>query len=261
MKKQTKKFGLFTALVLLCLSMASGILMAQDRELKTEDDGFQWYRLEQNGKYGAQSKGGVTFIPLSRGYTFICYLPTNGGWFTVKKGDKHEGVCDITGREIVAPGRYDHAYYRNEDGFEYVRVELNGKYGVCDINGREVIAPRYESVIYSDGVFQYKDASGNWVSTGIKLSSLAQTPSANPTPSPSPSPTPQPQPQPQSQPVRQPQPFQVWQACFMCGGSGQCRYCYNGWAANGKDRCGICNGTGKCSQCAGHGGQNVIEYR
>ena len=73
-----------------------------------------------------------------------------------------------------------------------------------------------------------------------------------------PSPTPTPQPQPQ--PVHQPQPMQVWQPCFLCGGSGQCRYCYNGWAANGKDRCGICNGTGKCSACAGHGGQNVIEY-
>ena len=63
------------------------------------------------------------------------------------------------------------------------------------------------------------------------------------------------------EPIRQPQPFQVWQECFMCGGSGQCRYCYGyGWAANGKDACGICHGTGKCSQCAGHGGKNVIEY-
>ena len=248
--------------VLLCMTFVSVSLLAQERELQTEYDGFQWYKLVQNGKVGAQSMSGTTFIPLSRGYTFIYYFFTDGGWFSFGKGDKRWGVCDITGREIIAPGRYDQASYQNEDGFVYCRVELNGKVGICDMNGREIIAPRYESLLLVDGVFEYKDASGKWVSTGIKLSSLAQTPSTNPTPNPTPTPTPQPQPQPQPQPVRQPQPFQVWQACFMCGGSGQCRYCYGyGWAANGKDTCGICHGTGKCSQCAGHGGQNVIEYR
>lgn len=244
--------------VLLCMTFVSVSSFAQYCGLQTEDDGFRWERICQDDKEGAKSVGGVTFIPLSRGYTFICYL--EGGWFSVRKGDKEEGVCDITGREIIAPGRYDWACYRNKDGFAYCTVKLNGKEGICDMNGREIIAPRYESIIVSDGVFEYKDASGKWVSTGVKLPKNSTT--TTPTPNPAPTPTPQPQPQPQPQPVRQPQPFQVWQACFMCGGSGQCRYCYGyGWAANGKDTCGICHGTGKCSQCAGHGGQNVIEYR
>ena len=207
--------------------------------------------------------GGVTFISLSRGYTLICYHSSDGGWFSVLKGDKNIGVCDITGREIIAPGRYDHAYYKNKDGFEYVSVELNGKWGVCDRNGREVIAPRYdERVICFQGVFEYKDASGKFVSTGIKLSSLAPTPSTNPTPSPSPSPTPQPQPQ--SQPVRQPQPMQVWQPCGVCQGSGQCQSCLgtgHTLVYPCKDRCWNCRGDGKCTHCAGHGGQNIIVYQ
>lgn len=244
--------------VLLCMTFVSVSLLAQERELQTESDGFQWYELKQGDKRGAQSVGGVTFIPLSRGYTFICYHDTGGGWFTVRKDGKSEGACDITGREIVAPGRYDEAHYRNEDGFELVKVKLNGKEGVCDRNGREIIAPKHNSVVYINNHFSCD--GGYYTKEGKPENASASSTTTSSTPTPSP--TPQPQPQPQPQPVRQPQPFQVWQPCFMCGGSGQCPYCYGfGWAANGKDACGICHGTGKCSQCAGHGGQNVIEYR
>ena len=60
--------------VLLCMTFVSVSSFAQEKELQTESDGFQWYQLYQNGKYGAQSLGGVTFIPLSRGYTFIWWV-------------------------------------------------------------------------------------------------------------------------------------------------------------------------------------------
>ncbi len=248
--------------VLLCMTFVSVSLLAQERKLQTESDGFQWYELRQGDKRGAQSVGGVTFIPLSRGYTFICYFFTDGGWFSVRKGEKKNGVCDITGREIIAPGRYDWAEFRNKDGFEYCYVELNGKKGACDRNGQEIVAPRYESLLLLDGVFEYEDASGKWVSTGIKLSSLAQTPSTNPTPSPAPSPTPQPQPQPQPEPRPQPRPMQVWKPCVSCGGSGQCHICLGTGHSlqNPNSTCILCNGTGRCTHCAGHGGQNVIEY-
>ena len=42
-----------------------------NRTLKTERDGFQWYRITQNGNYGAEDKNHNTLIPLSRGYTMI----------------------------------------------------------------------------------------------------------------------------------------------------------------------------------------------
>ena len=298
-----KKSRLFAALMLAFLTLASFKSFAQEKRLQTESDGFQWYELYKDGKYGAQSMGGVTFIPLSRGYTRIYYQCGYGGRFKVEKGDEKCGFCDLTGREIIAPGKYDEASYtplsedfgyypvklngkpgvcyRNgqeiiapgrydnafcwdDDVYVYCIVKLNGKYGICDMNGQEIIAPRYKNLKLFSGVFKYEDKSGKWVSTGIKVSSLAQTPTSTPSPAPMPTPTPTPQPQPQPQPEpqpRQPQPFQVWKTCFMCGGSGQCPYCYGyGWAANGKDVCGICHGTGKCSQCAGHGGHNEIEY-
>lgn len=283
-----------SVLMLACFMLVSFSSFAQDYDeyLRTAEDGFQYYKITKNGKEGAKSMGGTIFIPLSRGYTFICYYAINGGWFGVEKNGS-EGACDMTGREVIppkyddvgkresdgfyyymvelnnrvgaydingreilTPGRYDKYYIRNKDGFFYISVELNGKEGVCDINGREVIAPRYKWVVYSEGEFKINETGDGWKPTGIKLSSLAQTPTEAPTPTPTPAPQPQPEPQP-----RQPQPFQVWKTCFMCGGSGQCPYCYGyGWAANGKDACGICHGTGKCSQCAGHGGHNEIEY-
>lgn len=81
-------------LMLAGLILASFSSFAQSKTLKTESDGFQWYQLEQNGKFGAQSMGGTTFIPLSRGYTFICYHQTEGGWFSVEKNGS-KGACDI----------------------------------------------------------------------------------------------------------------------------------------------------------------------
>ncbi len=240
--------------VLVCMTFVSISLFAQEKTLQTESDGFQWYKLIQGDKKGAQSMGGVTFIPLSRGYTFICYL---SGWFSVDKGDKENGVCDITGKEIIAPGRYDSAIYCNEDGFEYVTVKLNGKTGICDMNGREYIAPRYESLIFSaDGVFKYEDSFGKWVSTGIT------PPKANGTTTVTNTVPPTPTPQPQLQPQPQPRPMQVWKPCPYCQGSGKCHVCLGDGhpLTNPTGTCIVCNGRGICSHCAGHGGQNVIEY-
>lgn len=164
----------FAVLMLACMTLASADLFAQYSGLRIEDDGFSWNRVCQDGKEGAKSTNGSWIIPLSRGYTDICYHTGNGGWFHVEKNSDSWGACDKNGREIVAPGRYDKVYYYNnrKDGYVYCYVELNGKMGVCDENGREVIAPRYEDLCYDDffdHVFQYKDASGNYVSLGNPL--------------------------------------------------------------------------------------------
>lgn len=171
--KTLKNNKLFTALMLVCLSLATMNLFAQKKTLHTEDDGFQWYELEQNWKVGVQSLYGTTLIPLSRGYDLVTYLNYNntGGYFYVLKNHRN-GICDKNGKEIIAP-KYDNAYIGTDGKFFF--VELNNKEGVCDLNGREIIAPRYESLIYSDGTFEYKDASGNWVSTGISLSKSSRT--------------------------------------------------------------------------------------
>lgn len=264
-----------SVLMLACFMLVSFSSFAQDYDeyLRTAEDGFQYYKITKNGKEGAKSMGGTIFIPLSRGYTFICYHPRDNegyyrtnGYFSVEKNRDGSGACDITGREIVAPGRYDFVTIFNIGGYEYCYVLLNDRYGICDMNGQEIIPPKYASIKCDEKtkVFKYKDASGNWVSTGIKLSSLAQTPTEapTPTPSPTPSPTPTPTPTPTPDPPRPPQPFQVWQPCGVCGGSGQCQSCLGtGHSLYGTDRCWNCGGNGKCTHCAGQGGRNVIEYR
>ena len=79
------------------------------------------------------------------------------------------------------------------------------------MDGREIIAPRYEALKVFNGYVKYKDKSGKWVSTGIKVSSLAQTTTSTTTTQTTKqetvTPTPQPQPQPPvTQPVPQPMP-------------------------------------------------------
>lgn len=195
-------------LLLVCLTMASINLFAQEKELYREDDGFKWYKIRQDGHFGAISKkGNKELIPLSREYDFICYHTTfGGGWFSVEKDGKH-GACDKEGKEIVAPIKYDRVYYvQNSGNYKFCYVELNGKKGACDISGKEIIKPQYDNVVFlendgyyavelngkkgacdmngkeiikpqynslfyssSDHVFEYKDRSGNFVSTGIAL--------------------------------------------------------------------------------------------
>ncbi len=84
------------------------------KTLKTEKDGFQWYRLYQNGKYGAEDVNHNTLIPLSRGYTMVLY--DSYGYFTVYKGDNNKGVCERSGKEIVPP-QYHKVMYSYESDY------------------------------------------------------------------------------------------------------------------------------------------------
>lgn len=89
-----------------------------EKELKTESNGYKWYKTSQNGKYGAEDYNHNTLIPLSRGYTYITFDDETGhiGYFRIKKGNYY-GACDLTGYEVISPD-YDFAGYY-EDGFNY----------------------------------------------------------------------------------------------------------------------------------------------
>lgn len=133
---------LFLSFFLLSLLCSAGV-HAQNfyknlrREVRGEDCGFDWYKIRSTNdyRYGAESANGETLIPMSRGYEFIMF-----------------------------------SCVENHTGF--FSVEKNGKNGVCDIDGKEIIAPRYESTIIfsstTDG-FEYKDANGKWQSLGYTL--------------------------------------------------------------------------------------------
>ena len=142
------------------------------KSLLTEKNGFQWNKVYGEDVCGAESADGSTLIPLSRGYSNICfYTKGDGGYFGVwRKGVDGVGACDINGREVIAPGRYHQVFYHEAGNTGYYSVENSGgKQGACDIYGREIIAPEFKYILYNSGVFKYQDESGSFHSTGITL--------------------------------------------------------------------------------------------
>lgn len=162
--KNLKNGKRLMVLILMSLCLSSLKMMAQTKEYKSESDGYTWYRTAQNGNYGAQTIDGTTIIPLNRKYTFVCYHPSEGGWFFVRK-NRLAGMCDKYGKEVLAPEKYDNVYKMGKtNDFEYIKVELKGSngfnlYGVYNIDGQEIISPIYREVIYSDGIFHCDDGS------------------------------------------------------------------------------------------------------
>lgn len=147
---------------------------AQQKNLRTADDGFQWYEISsEDGIEGVQDINGNEIIPLNRGYTFICYHyrreGETTGYFSFEKGDK-EGACDVKGKEIIPPmydtcsrhgGHYGKPYWYS--------ITIDDKEGACDTYGNVVIQPLYESVIYYEDHFRVK-INGKYQDTGISLS-------------------------------------------------------------------------------------------
>lgn len=85
---------------------------------------------------------------LKEKYGFVCYHDTNGGWYSIKKGDYHsignEGACDLRGCEVIPP-IWDDVMY----GGTYYKVKKNGKVGIRGLNN-EVILPinKYDDILY-----------------------------------------------------------------------------------------------------------------
>lgn len=157
-----------------------------EKVLRTEYDGFRWYKYFENGYCGAKSMKGDVIIPTNREYDDIRYVPdsayktsrggdikTKNKWFRVFKNER-QGACNYYGREIIAPNKYDKVVYHfdDDDHFEYYYVWLNGKEGICDQNGNEVLAPTYEGLLCYfnvgvpsfDGIRCYE--RGSWEPTG-----------------------------------------------------------------------------------------------
>ena len=146
-------------------------------ELRTEFDGFQWYKYYENGYCGAKSLKGEVIIPTNREYDDIRYVPDSAKiknkWFRVIKNER-QGACNYYGREIIAPSKYDKVVYNfdDDDHFEYYCVWLDGREGICDQNGNEVLAPTYEGLLCYfnigvpsfDGIRCYE--RGSWEPTG-----------------------------------------------------------------------------------------------
>ncbi len=141
------------------------------RDYKMENDGFEWYKICKNGKYGAEDKNSHILVPAE--YDDIKYhvydtsrdMIYNGPGFTARK-DKYysyylrNGKCVIPFTrkyiEIIKHTAVDEFYkdyesviyrlYKSNHKFDhrygtyYVCRSENRKCSLCDINGKEIFS-------------------------------------------------------------------------------------------------------------------------
>lgn len=108
-----------------------------------EKSGFTWYKICQNGKFGAKDMNGNKIIPeVYQDISYYC--PDEKSFpkgFKVYDNNNCEGFHSLTGKCIIPVSRgYSHInkYTSKEFGTYYV-FEKKGFVGFCDINGKEVI--------------------------------------------------------------------------------------------------------------------------
>lgn len=144
------------------------------KDTKKEKDGFVWKELstwngEKSINYGAQDSEGNTLIPQK--YDLLYYSTSDGGYFLVKLNGK-EGIYAKDGH-CICDAIYDDVLYYKKGNDIYVKVERNGELGIIDKNGNYIITPNsaYKSLFYSstDNTFNYRNASDEYVSTGIDI--------------------------------------------------------------------------------------------
>ena len=161
-------------LIVLTLSLCGTTVFGQNslsRELKTEDDGFQYYKIQSNGIVGAEDKNGKTLIPISRGYSKCFY---HKGWIYVRRNGA-EGVCDISGKEIIAPDKYSFVNFHPEEGHTgWFGVKIDEEEGACDMTGREIIPCKFKSIVFAANCFQHKNSAGDWIKFDITLDELGK---------------------------------------------------------------------------------------
>ena len=125
-------------------------LNKNSREYKIEHDGFEWYLICKNGKYGAESRNGSIIIPTE--YTDVRYC-TQGDYeyFNVKMGG-YDGIYDLNGKCIIPYTRhykFDWVLKCNEEGLgTYYRLckwKIEGDTHIklceviCDAKGKEIL--------------------------------------------------------------------------------------------------------------------------
>ncbi|MBO7489055.1 MAG: WG repeat-containing protein [Bacteroidales bacterium] len=86
---------------------------------------------------------------LTKRYKDVGYYDKKDQGFNVYNEKGKVGWCDSTGREIIAPQKYDLIIIerdKNDGSLLGYRVRLNEKYGYCDVSGKEIVAPKYDNV-------------------------------------------------------------------------------------------------------------------
>ena len=139
------------------------------REYQVGKDGFEWYKVCKNGKYGAEDRNGKLLIPYE--YEEISYydwldIP---GYFWVKTNRQGmgEGMYNRRGECIIPITRNYHSvslhdWNREEIGayFQYCINSGKGNTGICNIKGEKVFEANchYDDIkpYYKNGKFFYE---------------------------------------------------------------------------------------------------------
>lgn len=164
MNKKMKK----VILLLGCILFIHMHLYAQTKELRIEEDGFEWFLVSNNGKLGAMSNSGNNLIDVS--YDSIKYIGPYYkyiGGFDVEINGEH-GFYDIYGKCIIpATRKYNRIFKMSFDdlGTVYKFILGNGRIGFCNWEGKEIVTldesfNRYTGDLwiipmYDDGFFYY----------------------------------------------------------------------------------------------------------
>lgn len=125
-----------------------------DKKLQKEEDGFEWYKLDNYPDYGVADKDGNILLSLEMKLTSVKYLPSKRvggrGVFEVEKDDCI-GLYNSNGVEILSPNkRYTKWRYIGDSKCGFFCVSRGKyRYGICNLNQEEIIAPgKYSSVEY-----------------------------------------------------------------------------------------------------------------
>lgn len=141
------------------------------REYKTENDGFEWYFIEKDGKKGAEDKYGRIIIPCE--YNTVGYDPyeemsnpsnklvdglkLTPPYFYARKEDDYSGkyysgIYSQEGKLIIPTNRkYEFicGFYLNSKHPYFSFHNESGGMGICDANGKEIIFIR--DIVFGSG--------------------------------------------------------------------------------------------------------------
>lgn len=179
MRRKTDCFTQKVLLPMLVFLLGTVVCVAQEMELITEENGFQWYKVYKSNNeddyvhQGVQDLDGREIVPLSEGFDYVSF---DRGFFSAVRDrvPQKRYYYSLDGEKVIGTDKYDKVLLYESEGRLYFVVEKDGKNGACDVTGKEVVAPKYNNLTYikrdySNEGFIYKDDNGKYQRLNIQL--------------------------------------------------------------------------------------------
>ena len=126
------------------------------------------FLVKRDNKKGLYTSQGVLLLPCE--FSDIKSTTINNTQIIETQKDNFVGLFDVDGIPILNAERYNSYKYIHELGFD---VTINGKHGLCDVTGRELVACEYDDPIkYSNkynALLQYRNNQFCFVGLDGKL--------------------------------------------------------------------------------------------